>query len=106
MLLSTTLMSSCLNQPDYRPCPNASFLAVLDCNWVHPISFVLEASYTPALSLPLKLGDVNLNDFPNILAIVVPQGQSQDRTPNLAFSVFFSRRVPLVVTRKGEAGWR
>jgi hypothetical protein len=28
-----------------------------------PISFVLDASYTPALSLPLKLGDVNLDDF-------------------------------------------
>ena len=46
---------------------------------------VLDTTYTPALPLPIKLGDANLDGFPDLLFIVYnPSDGSQ--TPKLLFS--------------------
>ncbi|KAI0093714.1 hypothetical protein BDY19DRAFT_881949 [Irpex rosettiformis] len=49
---------------------------------------VLDTSQTPPVPIPIKLGDVNQDGFPDILAILASgTGSRSDKTPRLAFSV-------------------
>src|SRR5262245_8969949 len=52
---------------------------------------VMDTSYTPSLPIPLKLGDVNLDGFTDLLSIFVsPEG---DHTPKMMLSVSCGRGV-------------
>ena len=49
---------------------------------------VQDTTYDPPLPVPIKLGDLNQDGFPDILAIVASgSGSRADRTPRLAYSV-------------------
>lgn len=59
---------------------------------------VLDTSQSPAVPIPIKLGDVNQDGFPDILAVLASGTSSRsDRTPRLAYSV---------TCGKGKAGCR
>ncbi|KII89322.1 hypothetical protein PLICRDRAFT_109686 [Plicaturopsis crispa FD-325 SS-3] len=62
---------------------------------------VLDTTYNPSLPIPLKLGDANLDGFPDLLAILVSSG-GQTRTPKLLFSVPCAGGV---VGCPGRRGW-
>ncbi|KAF9551253.1 hypothetical protein CPC08DRAFT_316251 [Agrocybe pediades] len=49
-----------------------------------PSLLVLDTTYSPPLPISLKLGDANLDGFPDILAITV---SGRDHTPNLVYSI-------------------
>lgn len=52
-----------------------------------PSLLVLDTSQSPAIPVPLKLGDANQDGFPDILAIVTTgTGSSAARMPQLALS--------------------
>lgn len=52
-----------------------------------PSLLVLDTSQSPAVPVPLKLGDANQDGFPDILAIVTTgTGSSAARIPQLALS--------------------
>jgi len=72
-----------------------------------PSLVVLDVSYTPPLHIPLKLGDVNLDGFPDILAIVAPSGsRSPDRIPKLAVSTPCGNGIPgCGQYGSGSRGW-
>ncbi|KAF8162813.1 hypothetical protein B0H34DRAFT_295552 [Crassisporium funariophilum] len=49
-----------------------------------PSLLVLDTSFNPSLPVPIKLGDANLDGFPDLLIIT---GSGHDRVPNLVYSV-------------------
>ncbi|PCH38397.1 integrin alpha N-terminal domain-containing protein [Wolfiporia cocos MD-104 SS10] len=52
-----------------------------------PGLLVLDTTQTPPLPVPIKIGDVNQDGFPDLVAIVVTgTGSTTSRTPRLAFS--------------------
>ena len=63
---------------------------------------VLDTQVSPAIPLPIRLGDSNLDGFPDLLFITASAphggflgiGDKSDRTPRLAFSVPCSKGVP------------
>jgi integrin alpha FG-GAP repeat containing protein 1 len=48
---------------------------------------VSDTTFSPYIPLSLKLGDVNLDGFPDLLVIVAPPGSPHDRVPKLIYSV-------------------
>lgn len=68
---------------------------------------VLDTSVSPALPLPIKLGDANHDGFPDMLAIVTSgTGYTSDRTPVLAYSVPCGKGVPgCAASGRGRVGW-
>ncbi|KAG2047539.1 hypothetical protein BDR06DRAFT_963815 [Suillus hirtellus] len=46
---------------------------------------VLDTTYSPSIPLPVKLGDANLDGFPDLL-LIVSNPSDQSRTPKLLFS--------------------
>jgi len=68
-----------------------------------PSLLVLDASYTPPLPIPLKLGDANLDGFPDLLVIVT---SPPDHIPKLLFSVPCSNgAVGCAADGSGRRGW-
>ncbi|KAI0689777.1 hypothetical protein BC835DRAFT_1407738 [Cytidiella melzeri] len=68
---------------------------------------VMDTSQTPAVPIPIKLGDVNQDGFPDLLAIVASgTGTRSDRTPHLVYSVSCAKGVPGCGTNGiGRRGW-
>ncbi|PPQ97975.1 hypothetical protein CVT26_003124 [Gymnopilus dilepis] len=65
---------------------------------------VLDTTYSPALPIPLKLGDANLDGFPDFLAITV---SGSDNVPNLVYSVPCAPGVVgCAKDGSGSRGWR
>lgn len=68
-----------------------------------PSLLVLDTTYSPALPISLKLGDANLDGFPDILAITV---SGKDHIPNLVYSVPCADDVPgCPKDNSGRRGW-
>ncbi|OBZ75437.1 T-cell immunomodulatory protein [Grifola frondosa] len=69
---------------------------------------VTDVTHNPPLPVPLKLGDVNLDGFPDLLAITAPgTGRERPRTPSLAFSVPCGKGTPgCGADGSGRRGWR
>ncbi|GLB35509.1 putative repeat domain in Vibrio, Colwellia, Bradyrhizobium and Shewanella [Lyophyllum shimeji] len=69
-----------------------------------PSLLVQDVTHTPPIPLSLKLGDANLDGFPDLLFII---GSGRDRTPSLVFSV---PCAPGVVgcssSGSGRRGWQ
>jgi integrin alpha FG-GAP repeat containing protein 1 len=64
---------------------------------------VLDTTFSPPIPLPLKLGDVNLDGFPDMIAIT---GSGNDRTPGLVFSVPCAKDVAgCSASGTGRRGW-
>ncbi|EIN08003.1 hypothetical protein PUNSTDRAFT_121158 [Punctularia strigosozonata HHB-11173 SS5] len=67
---------------------------------------VLDTSSNPAIPLPLKLGDANLDGFPDLLPISVT-GPSGDRIPRLVLSVPCAKGVAgCKDDGSGRRGWK
>ncbi|KAG2020932.1 hypothetical protein CC2G_006216 [Coprinopsis cinerea AmutBmut pab1-1] len=65
---------------------------------------VLETTYNPSLPSPLKLGDANLDGFPDILVIT---GSGKERVPHLLWSVPCSKGVAgCSRDGTGRRGWK
>lgn len=65
---------------------------------------VLDTSHTPPLPLPLKLGDANLDGFPDFMAII---GSGKDRVPSLVYSVPCAKDVVgCSPSGSGRRGWK
>jgi integrin alpha FG-GAP repeat containing protein 1 len=65
---------------------------------------VLDTTHTPPIPLPLKLGDANLDGFPDFMAIV---GSGKDRVPSLVFSVPCAQNViGCSPSGAGRRGWK
>jgi len=65
----------------------------------------LDTSYTPPIPLPLKLGDANLDGFPDFLAIIGSPSK-HDRTPKLFLSVECGTAGAVGCSGgKGRRGW-
>jgi hypothetical protein len=73
-----------------------------------PSLLVMDTSYTPAIPVPLQLGDVNLDGFPDILAILAPEDvDTPDRIPRLALSVPCAMGISgCGQDMSGERGWQ
>jgi integrin alpha FG-GAP repeat containing protein 1 len=66
---------------------------------------VVDTSYSPSLPIPLKLGDVNLDGFTDLLAIFV--SSEGDHTPKVMLSVPCRRGVVgCAGNGSGRRGWR
>lgn len=64
---------------------------------------VLDTTFSPPIPLPLKLGDANLDGFPDIVAIT---GSGNDRVPSLLFSVPCAKDVVgCSASGTGRRGW-
>ncbi|KAF8655798.1 hypothetical protein AX16_002884 [Volvariella volvacea WC 439] len=64
---------------------------------------VQDTTYSPPLPIPIKLGDANLDGFPDFLFIAAI---GNDRTPNLAFSVPCAKGVAgCKADGSGRRGW-
>lgn len=64
---------------------------------------MLDTTFSPPIPLPLKLGDANLDGFPDIIAIT---GSGNDRVPGLVFSVPCSKGVVgCSASGTGRRGW-
>ncbi|GJE88027.1 VCBS repeat-containing protein [Phanerochaete sordida] len=72
-----------------------------------PALLVLDTSVSPAVPLPIKLGDANHDGFPDMLAVVASDtGRNSDRTPMLAFSVPCGKGVAgCAADGSGRRGW-
>lgn len=69
-----------------------------------PGLLVLDTSNVPPLPIPLKLGDANLDGFPDFLAIST---QSKNRVPHLVYSVPCSSGVAgCDQNGRGRRGWK
>ena len=65
---------------------------------------VLDTTYNPPLPIPLKLGDANLDGFPDLL-LIAASGKS--RTPKLLWSVPCASDVPgCAADGTGHRGWQ
>ena len=69
---------------------------------------VLDTSITPAVPVPLKIGDIDQDGFPDILAIVSSGTSSHSsRTPRLLTSVPCARGLPgCDANGRGHRGWK
>ena len=69
---------------------------------------MLDTSQSPAVPVPLKLGDVNQDGFPDLLAIVTTgSGASRPRTPYLVMSVPCAKGVAgCGADGAGRRGWQ
>lgn len=69
---------------------------------------VLDTSQNPPVPIPIKLGDVNQDGFPDILAILASGvGTRSDKTPRLAYSVSCAKgRAGCTSNGSGQRGWR
>ncbi|TFK59480.1 hypothetical protein BDN72DRAFT_780663 [Pluteus cervinus] len=68
-----------------------------------PSLLVRDLSFSPPLPLPIKLGDANLDGFPDFLMIIA---SGNDRTPYLAFSVPCAKGVAgCRADGTGRRGW-
>ncbi|KAF9464632.1 hypothetical protein BDZ94DRAFT_1256197 [Collybia nuda] len=64
----------------------------------------LDVTHAPPLPLPLKLGDANLDGFPDFMAIV---GSGEDRVPTLVYSVPCAKDVVgCSPNGSGRRGWK
>ena len=82
---------------DLFPVPNGSRTHSL---------LVFDATHTPALPLPLKLGDANLDGFPDIL-LLLQVGGSTDQVPKLLFNTPCMKGVVgCGRDGNGRRGWR
>jgi len=67
---------------------------------------VRDITSTPAIPLPIKLGDANLDGFPDLLFIIAPPGASHDRVAKLVFSVPCAKGVVGCASNgSGRRGW-
>ncbi len=68
---------------------------------------VLDTTQKPPVPIPIKVGDVNQDGFPDLLAIVSSGPGSQSaRTPQLAYSVPCGKGVSgCTSTNSGRRGW-
>jgi integrin alpha FG-GAP repeat containing protein 1 len=65
---------------------------------------VLDTTTTPPLPVPLKLGDANLDGFPDLLMVAV--SETDHRTPFLVSNVACTRGLPGCGERgDGRRGW-
>ncbi|CDO68919.1 hypothetical protein BN946_scf185000.g62 [Trametes cinnabarina] len=73
-----------------------------------PSLLVMDTTQNPPIPIPIKLGDVNQDGFPDILAIVVTGSSShRSRTPQLALSVSCAGGVAGCGTNgNGRRGWQ
>ncbi|KZT11560.1 uncharacterized protein LAESUDRAFT_783948 [Laetiporus sulphureus 93-53] len=71
-----------------------------------PSLLVLDTTSQPAVPVPLRLGDVNQDGFPDILTIVVTgSGSKRTQTPQLALSVPCASGVPGCSAEHARRGW-
>ena len=79
---------------DFLSIPTSSIFSDADSKM--PYLLVQDTTHNPPLPVPIKLGDINQDGFPDLLAIVATDtGSSADRTPRMAYSMS---------CRKGIAG--
>ncbi|KAI8999088.1 hypothetical protein BD414DRAFT_476952 [Trametes punicea] len=73
-----------------------------------PSLLVMDTTQNPPVPLPIKLGDVNQDGFPDLLAVVVTgTGSHRSRTPQLALSVPCTKGVAgCNGDGTGRRGWR
>ncbi|KAI0373228.1 hypothetical protein BV20DRAFT_938200 [Pilatotrama ljubarskyi] len=73
-----------------------------------PSLLVMDTSQSPPVPIPIRLGDVNQDGFPDLLAIVVTgSGPHRTRTPNLVLSVPCGKGVPgCKGDGSGKRGWQ
>jgi len=65
---------------------------------------VLDTTFNPPLPIALKLGDVDLDGFPDLLAITVA---GRDQTPHLVYSVpCAANLVGCAKDGSGRRGWK
>ncbi|RDB23975.1 T-cell immunomodulatory protein [Hypsizygus marmoreus] len=72
---------------DLNDHPNNDLFSRFAVSLLYPDSpslLVFDTTYNPPLPIPLKLGDANLDGFPDFLAII---GSGKDRVPSLVFSM-------------------
>lgn len=75
---------------------------------------VLDTQTSPAVPLPIRLGDSNLDGFPDLLFITASSphggflgiGDKSDRTPRLAFSVPCGKGVPGCSSNGAKRGYK
>ena len=72
-----------------------------------PGLLVLDTTQNPPIPVPIKLGDVNQDGFPDFLAVVVTgTGKRRQRTPQLVLSVPCSKNVAgCNGDGSGKRGW-
>ena len=72
-----------------------------------PSLLVLDTTQNPPIPVPIKLGDVNQDGFPDFLAVVVTgTGSHRPRTPQLVISEPCARGVPgCSQDGSGRRGW-
>ncbi|KAL1947265.1 hypothetical protein VTO73DRAFT_14226 [Trametes versicolor] len=72
-----------------------------------PSLVVMDTSQSPSVPVPIKLGDVNQDGFPDIMAIVATgSGSRMTRTPHLVLSVPCAKGVPgCNGDGNGRRGW-
>lgn len=65
---------------------------------------VLDTTFNPSLPISLKLGDANLDGFPDLLAITIA---GRDQTPHLVYSVPCAANIVGCGTHgSGRRGWK
>lgn len=65
---------------------------------------MLDTTFNPPIPLSLKLGDANLDGFPDIITIT---GSGNDRVPSLVFSVPCAKNAAgCSADGTGRRGWR
>ncbi|KAI0345064.1 integrin alpha N-terminal domain-containing protein [Trametopsis cervina] len=108
----------CTADPDFRfdfsqSTDNADFVQVPVTD-IFPAStgsaqflLVSDVSQNPATPIPIKLGDVNQDGFPDMVAILASgTGTRSDRTPQLAYSVPCGKNTPGCGSNgRGRRGW-
>ncbi len=67
----------------------------------------MDTSQSPSVPVPIKLGDVNQDGFPDLMAIVATgSGSRMTRTPHLVLSVPCAKGVPgCNGDGNGRRGW-
>ncbi len=68
----------------------------------------MDTTQDPPIPVPIKLGDINQDGFPDLLAIVATGGGSHtQRTPNLVMSVACAKGVAgCSENGSGKRGWK
>ncbi|KAF8188320.1 hypothetical protein BJ912DRAFT_1031903 [Pholiota molesta] len=98
----------CIADPDFKFNLTDSPDNDIRCSFIVPESpslLVQDTSFTPSLPIALKLGDANLDGFPDLLAITV--SDSGNHIPNLVFSVPCGNFIPGCPKGANDRrGWR
>lgn len=96
----------CLHvQPPPNSYPVLQLFSRFPLSSLYPSSslLVLDTTFSPPIPLSLKLGDANLDGFPDIIAIT---GSGNDRVPGLVFSVPCAKDVAgCSASGTGRRGW-